>query len=105
MKETKEMIKLFYGMEIERLGAKEAFKKCLEEAKEMATSKEYNKLLKKEYKKNAELKKMLEFSDYKLGFISWTLMYKELSQVKESLPLLVNELRKIADDLEGFKDE
>lgn len=99
----KEITKMIYGMEMKNLGVKEAFEENIKMVKEITTNKEFKKEFKKEYGKNTEYQNLLMESDTKLSFIGWTLLFKETSQVKEALPMLVAELRKIADELEGAK--
>ena len=91
----KQIVKIAYGLEIEHEGILKAFKDRIS-------------LLEKIYKNDddensSEIEKLRNYVDAILDHISWTLMYKryeESEEREEVSKLLVEQLRKCADELE-----
>lgn len=93
-------IMIFYALLMQSEGIKEAYKDFLEELEGISEN-----TIKKEYPDDVKFRKLAQISDFKLALIKSTLMFKDASQVKENLPMLAEELRKIAKELEDYKDE
>ena len=87
-----QLAKFIYAMEMEGKGVVKAFEdtiKMLDDAPiEEITEVESESL------------RIRDLADSKLTWIGWTLMYKDFDNHKEVVPLLVEQLRKIADELE-----
>ena len=92
---------MIYGMEIKDSGIKEAFKENIAKFETISRSNEVIEEFEESYgEKDTKFVSLLHKSDVKLSLIKWSLMYKEISQVKEALPELIYELRRIAYELE-----
>lgn len=98
-----EMLKMVYGLDMIEKGVETALNNNLKGIEIHKENKEYKKEIKKEYKKDAPFIFARNIADTKLGFIKWSLMFGDYKQVKEALPLLIKEIRNIADELESIK--
>lgn len=96
-------IMIFYALLMQSEGIEEAYKDFFKELE--GVNEKAIKIIKKEYPDDVEFKKLAMISDFKLTLIKTTLMFKDAPQVKENLPMLAEELRKIAKELEDYKDE
>lgn len=95
----KEKLKLIYGIEMEMLGVKKAFKKNINEIEKISRGKQIIKETKK-MGGDTNLKIKTQKIDSKLAFIDWTLMYKKFEENKNVIPSLIQELKNIITELE-----
>lgn len=95
----KEKLKLIYGIEMEMLGVKKAFKKNINETEKISRGKQIIKETKK-MGGDTNLKIKTQKIDSKLAFIDWTLMYKKIEENKNVIPSLIQELKNIITELE-----
>lgn len=95
----KEKSKLIYGIEMEMLGVKKAFKKNINEIEKISRGKQIIKETKK-MGGDTNLKIKTQKIDSKLAFIDWTLMYKKFEENKNVIPSLIQELKNIITELE-----
>ena len=100
MKEE-QVVKMLYGMEISERGIIPAYEKFINNTEK--EDEELKKQFKKEFKKDADFVMGCQNADFKLGFIRWSLMCSRFDEVKEALPFLIDEIRKVADELESIK--
>ena len=96
--QQKTLMKLMYGMFVDEKGLDKAFK---EEIKKIEDGrKEITEVTKKQLKKeNVEFEVKLQEVEVKLFFISTSLMLKAVTDRKEKLTVLIDELENIVAEL------
>ena len=96
--QQKAIMKFIYGMEVDEKGLDKAFKEQIKELE--SCRKELTKATKKQLKKeNVEFEVKLQEVDVKLFYISASLMLKAVTDRKEKLTVLIDELENIVTEL------
>lgn len=94
-----EKIQIIYGIEIQTLGVKKAFKENIKEIEEISRVKQIIKEIEK-IGGDTNFKIKAQKISSKLDYIIWTLMYKKTEKNKDVIPLLIQELKNIITELE-----
>jgi hypothetical protein len=96
--QTKTIMKFIYGMEVDEKGLDKAFKEQIKKIED--GGKEVTEITKKQLKKeNVEFEVKLQEVDIKLFYISTSLMLKAVTDRKEKLAVLIDELENIVAEL------
>lgn len=96
--QTKTIMKFIYGMEVDEKGLDKAFKEQIKKIED--GGKEVTEITKKQLKKeNVEFEVKLQEVDIKLFYISTSLMLKAVTDRKEKLTVLIDELENIVAEL------
>lgn len=94
----KTLMKLMYGMFVDEKGLDKAFKEQIKKIED--GRKEITEITKKQLKKeNVEFEVKLQEVEVKLFFISTSLMLKAVTDRKEKLAVLIDELENIVAEL------
>lgn len=96
--QTKTIMKFIYGMKVDEKGLDKAFKEQIKKIED--GGKEVTEITKKQLKKeNVEFEVKLQEVDIKLFYISTSLMLKAVTDRKEKLTVLIDELENIVAEL------
>ena len=96
--QQKTLMKLMYGMFVDEKGLDKAFKEQIKKIED--GRKEITEVTKKQLKKeNVEFEVKLQEVEVKLFFISTSLMLKAVTDRKEKLAVLIDELENIVAEL------
>lgn len=97
-------LKMIYGIEAEIKGLENAYKEAMKNIDKFdkETLKEYKKEVKKE---DAKFLTKMANIQIKLFYISNSLLFHNMNEVKKCIPLFMEDLRGIIEDLEGEVNE
>lgn len=89
--DCEKLVKVLYSSKIKSQGLAKAFKEGIEGLNEIPKSEEIS-----------ESQEIRNKNEAKLKYVCWSLMFNKFDEHTEVVPLLVEELRKVANELEEF---